>query len=221
MDTFLLILLPIDPKDEQFSGIPRGKCGFVRYTSWTLLVYTKYPRLRKHNSNAIIALMANYKGHIAGGVTAGVTLVLTAPFIPIEQFAESAHLLQDWQALAGVIIVAIVFALFPDVDTNSKAQDIFYGILLPINILLIWQNHLQAAAYLGLIAMLPIIGHHRGWTHSYWAMLIVPLPILVVPWLYHDHIVPISAVYYAAAVGGYFSHLLLDGQIVKWIRVKG
>lgn len=193
----------------------------MRYTSWTLLVYTKTPPVRKYNNDTISTDMANYKGHIAGGAIAGVALVLAASFIPIEHFAESAQLLQDWQALVGIIVVAILFALFPDVDTNSKAQDIFYGILLPVNIVLIWQNHLQAAAYLGLIAMLPVVGHHRGWTHSYWAMLLVPLPILIVPWLYHDQIVPISAVYYAAAVAGYFSHLLLDGRVVKWVRLKG
>ncbi|NLA42590.1 hypothetical protein GX865_00300 [Candidatus Saccharibacteria bacterium] len=165
--------------------------------------------------------MANYKGHIAGGVAAGILVAISTSTIPVERLAESANLLQDWQALVGLFIVAILFALFPDVDTNSKAQDIFYGIMLPINILLIWVGEIQASAYLGLIAMLPIIGHHRGWTHSILAAFLVPLPILVVPWLYHGNPIPISALYYTAATTGYLSHLLLDGRIVKKIRLKG
>lgn len=165
-------------------------------------------------------LMANYKGHIAGGIAAGTALCAGALFVPVEQLAEAAHLLNDWQAIFAVLIIAVLFALFPDIDTNSKGQDIFYGIMLPLDIFLIWNGQLQAAAYFGLIAMLPIIGHHRGWTHSKLAMVLVPLPILLVPWLYHDKIVLISAIYYTAAVAGYFSHLLLDGLIIKWIRLK-
>lgn len=165
--------------------------------------------------------MANYKGHIAGGVMAGGILAVATSFLPVEKLAESAHLLYDWQALAGLLTVSILFALFPDIDTNSKAQDIFYGIMLPLDILLIWTGNLQAAAYLGIVAMLPIIGHHRGWTHSLWAAFLVPLPILVVPWLYHGTVMQVSTFYYVAAVAGYVSHLLLDGRIIKRFRLKG
>ena len=114
----------------------------------------------------------------------------------------------------------MLFGLFPDVDTNSKAQDIFFGVAFPLNIVLIWNGYLQAAAYLGLIAMLPIVSHHRGWTHKKWAMIVVPLPILLVPWLYNENALPIAVVYYGAAVVGYFSHLLLDGLIWRRFRIK-
>lgn len=114
----------------------------------------------------------------------------------------------------------MLFGLFPDVDTNSKAQDIFFGIVFPLDIVLIWQGYIEAAAFLGLIAMLPIIGHHRGWTHKKWAMFVVPLPILLIPYLYNDKIIVASAIYYSVAVAGYFSHLLLDGLIWKRFKIK-
>lgn len=164
--------------------------------------------------------MANYKGHIAGGIIAGLAFAGAVSFIPVEQFAETAGIFRDWQALAAVVVISVLFGLFPDVDTNSKAQDIFFGIVFPLDILLLWQGYLQAAAYLGLIAMLPIVGHHRGWTHKKWAMFAIPLPILLIPYLYNDQILPISMVYYVAAVVGYFSHLLLDGLIWKRFRIK-
>lgn len=164
--------------------------------------------------------MANYKGHIAGGLIASAAYAAAISFTPVERFAETAGLLRDWQALFAVFVIGMLFGLFPDVDTNSKAQDIFFGIVFPLDILLLWQGYIQAAAYLGLIAMLPIIGHHRGWTHKKWAMIVIPLPILVVPYLYNDQVLAISIIYYGAAVVGYFSHLLLDGLIWKKFQIK-
>lgn len=164
--------------------------------------------------------MANWKGHIAGGVIFTGVYAGAMLFVPVEHFAESARLLSDWQAMAAVFVIGILFGLFPDVDTNSKAQDIFFWFAFIIDVLLIWNGNIQAAAYLGLIAMLPIITHHRGWTHSKWAMFAVPLPILLIPWLYDSAMLPISIVYYGAAVAGYFSHLTLDGLIWKRFRIK-
>ena len=164
--------------------------------------------------------MANYKGHIAGGLIAGVTVAITISVFPSEQLARSTGLIHEWQFLASILIISMLFGLFPDVDTNSKAQDIFFGIVFPLDILLIWQGYIEAAAFLGLVAMLPIIGHHRGWTHKKWAMFVVPLPILLIPYLYNDKIILASAIYYSVAVAGYFSHLLLDGLIWKRFRIK-
>lgn len=164
--------------------------------------------------------MANYKGHIAGGVLAGAVVTLSLSYVPVEQFAEAAGVLQNWQPIAAIFVIAILFGLFPDVDTNSKAQDIFIGFAFFVDVLLILNEQFQAAAYLGFIAMMPIITHHRGWTHSKWAMFVVPLPIIAIPYLANDAILPASSVYYAAAVAGYFSHLLFDGLIWKRFRIK-
>ncbi|MBH1980255.1 metal-dependent hydrolase [Candidatus Saccharibacteria bacterium] len=164
--------------------------------------------------------MANYKGHIVGGLAAGVVYAIAMTAVPVEQLAEYAQLLDDWQALAAVFVIAMLFALFPDVDTNSKAQDIFFWLIFMVDVLLIWNGYFIAAAFLGLIAMLPILTHHRGWTHAKWAIVLVPLPIVLVPLLYSSTLLPIAVVYYGAAVTGYFSHLLLDGLIWKRFRVK-
>lgn len=165
--------------------------------------------------------MANYKGHVVGGVLAGGVYTFALSYVPVEQFAEAAGVLQDTQAIAAIFVLAILFALFPDIDTNSKGQDIFYGLALVVDIVLIVNGNIEAAAYLGLIAMAPIIGKHRGWTHSKWAMFLIPLPLVVVPYLNNGDILPFALVCYGAAVAGYFSHLLLDGLIIKQFRVKG
>ncbi len=164
--------------------------------------------------------MANYKGHIVGGVLAGAAYMAAIIFVPLTYFAEVAGVLQGWQAIVAVFVLAVLFGLFPDVDTNSKAQDIFLGLAFVTDVLLIVSGNIQAAAYLGLIAMLPIITHHRGWTHAKWAAFVVPLPILLVPFLYNQAILPVSLVYYGAAVAGYLSHLLFDGLLIKQFRIK-
>lgn len=164
--------------------------------------------------------MANYRGHLAGGLAVTTLYACAVMFAPLEQMAEYAQLLNDWQPLAAVFVIGMLFALFPDVDTNSKAQDIFFGIAFPVQALLVWSQYFQAAAYFGLICMLPIVTHHRGWTHSKWAMLLVPLPIVLIPYLANEKVLGISLVYYGAAVAGYFSHLLLDGLIWRRFRIK-
>lgn len=164
--------------------------------------------------------MANYKGHITGGVVFTGAYTVAMLFAPVERLAEYASLLYDWQAMTAVFVIGMLFALFPDVDTNSKAQDIFFWTVFPLDALLIYSGQFQAAAYLGLIAMLPIVTHHRGWTHSKWAMVVMPLPIVLIPWLYNDKVLAISVIYYGAAVVGYFSHLFLDGLIWKRFRIK-
>ena len=164
--------------------------------------------------------MANWRGHIIGGVVFTFVYAAAMLFVPVEQFAEYAQLLYDWQAMFAVFVIGMLFALFPDVDTNSKGQHLFYWPTFIMAVLLIYSGQFQAAAYLGVIAMLPVLAHHRGWTHSKWAMLLIPLPIVLVPWLYNDNVLPISLVYYGAAVVGYFSHLFLDGLIWKRFRIR-
>lgn len=164
--------------------------------------------------------MANYKGHIAGGAAVGAVYVSALTYLPGDALAKTGGILSDWQTVAGLLVLSMLFGLWPDIDTNSKGQDIFFGAAFVLDVLLIANGYLEAAAYFGLICMFPILGKHRGWTHSKWAMLLVPLPIVLVPYLNKSSILATYMLYYGAAVAGYFSHLLLDGRIVKWFRVK-
>lgn len=164
--------------------------------------------------------MASYRGHLVGGFAAGAVYTGVMLFVPIERFAEYAHLLRDWQPIAAVFIFAMLFGLFPDVDTKSKGQGIFYWAAFLLDVLLIINHQLQAAAYLGIVAMLPLLTKHRGWTHAIWSAFLIPVPIIVVPYLYDEKLLSISLVFYGAAVSGYLSHLLFDGLLIKWFRVS-
>ncbi len=107
---------------------------------------------------------------------------------------------------------ALLFALFPDVDTNSKGQDIFYSMILVADIFFLAIKEYRIAAIIGFLALLPIVGKHRGWTHTIWAMIAVPLPLIILPCYVLGFDLKTSIPYYLAAVSGYFSHLIIDGK---------
>jgi membrane-bound metal-dependent hydrolase YbcI (DUF457 family) len=164
--------------------------------------------------------MAGYKGHIAGAAAVNMGYVLTLTVLPWDILARTGGLFAQWQFIAGLFIIAMLFGLWPDIDTNSRGQDIFFGAAFLFDIILIWQGYIEAAAYLGLMAMTPIVGKHRGWTHSKLAMVLIPLPVVIISYLYRSEMLVTALLIYGAAVSGYFSHLLLDGKITKLIRVK-
>ena len=146
--------------------------------------------------------MPGFKAHLFGGALF-FTLVLTATlWLGFYQ--------PDQQTLLFLALVSLLSALFPDVDTDSKGRVLFYGALLLIYLVLMIQARFQLAAVLGFCALLPAVGHHRGWTHTWWAMLFVPLPIIILPMVFHDRSLAAVLPFYLASVTGYCSHLVLD-----------
>ena len=165
--------------------------------------------------------MANYKGHIAGGIVSGLAVSAAHYYTSGEGIVDSVMVNADWQQVAGLVLVSTLFAIWPDVDTNSKAQNLFFRIAFVLDLLLILYGFFLAAALLGLLAMTPILGKHRGWTHSKLAVVLVPSPIIIIPYLANNEVGLTGLLFYLAAVVGYFSHLLLDGLIWKKIKLKG
>jgi membrane-bound metal-dependent hydrolase YbcI (DUF457 family) len=113
--------------------------------------------------------------------------------------------------LVAILCFCLLGALFPDSDTDSKGQNLFYTLFILVDAALIYRHAYQLAAWLGFFAMLPALGHHRGWTHTWLAMLLVGSPILVVPtFLFGTGAMTTYLPLYLAFTLGYFSHLLLD-----------
>lgn len=147
--------------------------------------------------------MPGYKGHVVGGgVFAAAAWGSLAAFAPAWE---------PGPVLGAVCVcLCVLAALFPDVDTDSKGQNLYYAVLAVVDVALLAHGEYKWAAILGFVAMLPALGHHRGWTHSWWAMLVVPLPILILPVVFYE-VDPVGLLpFYAAAVVGYLSHLVLD-----------
>ncbi len=146
--------------------------------------------------------MPGYRVHLLGGIattSAGVALSLYKGGMDFSI-----------PQIVSLLAIGSLAALFPDVDTDSKGQNIFYFLLATLDIALMIKKYYKWAAILGFMAMLPALGKHRGWTHTLWAMLLVPAPLLVLPLIFYKISLSVMLPYYLSAVAGYFSHLLLD-----------
>jgi membrane-bound metal-dependent hydrolase YbcI (DUF457 family) len=156
--------------------------------------------------------MASHRGHISIALLFGVALLFA-----LGSTAAAAAMPLPRRALTavGMLWAGVLFALFPDVDIKSRGQMLFYRLFVGFDVLLIATGQFVAAAYFGLLALVPIISRHRGWTHSYVAMLAVPLPILLVPMYLAAAPVLDGLPYYLGAVAGYFSHLVADGMVFR------
>lgn len=146
--------------------------------------------------------MPGFKAHLFGGALFFGLVLATVLWLGLYQ--------PDQQTLLFLALIALLSALFPDVDTDSKGRVLFYGALLVVYLALMIQGRFRLAAVLGFCALLPAVGHHRGWTHSWWAMLLVPLPIIILPMVFYERSLATVLPFYAASVTGYCSHLILD-----------
>jgi len=148
--------------------------------------------------------MASGKGHIVGGFIFLLVLLHT-----ISHYFYRPSLLD----LVLYVAIGLMFAVWPDVDIKSLGQKFFYTVFFLVDLILIYLEEYKIAAYFGLIIILPILAKHRGWTHSIPAMLLVPAPILLYPIYVSGSFDFSGGPYYACAVTGYFSHLVLDKKI--------
>lgn len=143
--------------------------------------------------------MAGYKAHITASLLACGLLYLFPFWAALEWFEKVA-----------CILIAVFFGLWPDVDIKSKGQTLFLGLFLVVNIILIVREEYKRAAYLGLLVVLPVIARHRGWTHHWITMLLLPGGLYLAA-LHYTRAEPYDLVpYLLAALFGYASHLILD-----------
>ena len=101
--------------------------------------------------------MPGYKTHISGGLIAGGAAL--GAVLALGYFKT------DIKTGAFLVGISLLGALFPDTDTDSKGQNLFYSILVVIDLYLLATKDYKTAAILGFCALLPALGHHRGWTH--------------------------------------------------------
>ena len=150
------------------------------------------------------------RGHLIGGVIAGVSVAGIGTL--------SGHvgglLHPDWW---GVTATGVFFSLFPDVDTDSLPRRWFYRFVVVGLLYLAWSGQERLGLWLAMLTMLPLLDHHRGWTHGRWMPLVAPA-LLGAGYLaaqrgasWDEIWRPADLTYYAAAVAGWYTHLLLDG----------
>lgn len=153
--------------------------------------------------------MPGYKGHIAGGLVAygiGAYIVYTTA-------QPSAVTLVEWA------VCTLAGSLFPDIDTKSKGQKLFYSALAIIMIILFARGCYDVLAVVGMLALVPILTRHRGLFHKPWFIISFALGVaygcsVCIPsyaqWLWYD------AIFF---IIGALSHIWLDIGLRRMFRM--
>jgi membrane-bound metal-dependent hydrolase YbcI (DUF457 family) len=158
------------------------------------------------------------RGHLLGGALAG--LGVAAAAARLGWIANGDH--RAWAVLMGATAFC---SLFPDLDTSSVPQRWFYRLVFAGLLYLGWTERYSLALVVAILALLPVVDHHRGWTHWKASPLLVPLLLggLYEYWrIRHAGAAPSSwaelrlllgwhPVVLGACTVGWYTHLLLDG----------
>lgn len=151
--------------------------------------------------------MPGYKGHLTGAIILYGILALFA--------AYSNFYFPD--AIQGLFFICLG-ALFPDVDTKSKGQKLFYlflGIALIVSLL---RGYYSSLVVMTTFAFLPLIVSHRGLFHKLWFLTVLTVAIV---WLLAESFPGnrISIFFNGLLFFlGIISHLVLDFGIVRMFK---
>ncbi len=101
--------------------------------------------------------MPNYRGHLYGAAFFyGVVLV------SLCLWYMSAINIVVW------FICTLLGGLFPDIDTKSKGQAIFYKLICVIIIVCLYYRSYYVASMISLFSFSPLLVKHRGLFHRLW-----------------------------------------------------
>ncbi len=102
--------------------------------------------------------MPGYKTHVVGGI-------LT--FTGVLCLLQKLHLFHcAYLTALSCFLATILGALFPDVDTKSKGQMMFYQGILFYLLLLLWSHKFVMFMVITCLVMIPLLVPHRGLFHN-------------------------------------------------------
>jgi membrane-bound metal-dependent hydrolase YbcI (DUF457 family) len=152
--------------------------------------------------------MPNYKGHIVGGSIAFAILVYC-----MRSYNPTVFTAAEW------FCCAIIGALFPDIDTKSKGQKLFYRIIFCCVVVLLLQMRFRAVAFVSLVALAPLLIKHRGITHSLWFILGLCGAVIANAHFFVPQYVNLLFFDTLFFFAGAISHLWLDLGFKKMFRI--
>lgn len=155
--------------------------------------------------------MPGYRAHMAAGAAVfGVTLAGVTHLVMPQ---PTIFLALQW------LLSSILGSLFPDVDTKSMGQIIFYQVIAVTLFFLWWQNQIGAFMWVTFLAMLPVLANHRGLFHKPWFILLFSFGgafLCAQSYPTYQTILLLNALFFSV---GAFSHIYLD-RIVTFLKKK-
>lgn len=152
--------------------------------------------------------MPGYKGHLIGGFIAyGCALSLILLYT-----TSSLLTIVEW------LLFTLIGSLFPDIDIKSKGQKLFYWVILVLIVLFIINKYFEGLAMVSVLAMLPLLGNHRGLFHTLWFVVLFPAVLAYLISLYFPLYANAIAVDACCFILGAVSHIWLDFGFYRMIR---
>lgn len=145
--------------------------------------------------------MPGYRGHLTGGIF---VYLLMGSLIKLFFFIPSHTQMLEW------LCFTLMGSLFPDIDTKSKGQQLFYWILICLLIFLFFKKRYFLGALCGIIGTIPLLVKHRGIFHKPWFIGMFGLGAMGVSCSMapiHSRIIVIDILFF---VIGALSHIWLD-----------
>lgn len=102
--------------------------------------------------------MPSYREHVAAGCCVWVG----------AYFIAQPHLALGPTQWAELALCTVVGSLFPDVDTKSKGQQLFYTLMALLIVTLVAQKNTGTALFIALYCLMPLTVKHRGLFHNLW-----------------------------------------------------
>jgi len=152
--------------------------------------------------------MPCYRTHLFGGLGAYIIVICT-----LGHLRPSTACGVEW------LVFALAGSIFPDIDIKSKAQKLFYLLLLFVASVLYTEKRYDLLPALAVATFLPQMVKHRGLFHRLWFVLLASYAI----WQVGSTIRPDLAqplqfdmLFFAA---GAISHLWLDLGFRRMLRI--
>lgn len=157
-----------------------------------------------------------FRGHLLGGIAAGTIVAMATTSLGLIETGAYG----TWCGVAGV---GVLFSLVPDLDTASVPQRWFFKGVFALILYLACRGQYETATLVALTSLLPILDHHRGWTHGRLVPVLMPLALgaMYEYWRVSRAAVggefdmrlvaPSHLAFLGAAVAGWYTHLFLDG----------
>ncbi len=154
----------------------------------------------------------NFKGHITGGIVTGAALTGSAIL-----FSEPLGVPAPPLVLVQIFSITVFFSLFPDLDISSIPQRWFFRAIFIILLGLSYYEHYEEATLLALVAITPLLDHHRSWTHNIFSVLLFPVVMAGI----YEYLLMKKQFFYQWSMDQLISHLhnhiwLVIACIVGW-----
>lgn len=152
--------------------------------------------------------MPNYKKHLAGGAIAYSCLLYL-----LLSTHPTLNMTAQW------FTCCLTGALFPDIDTKSKIQKIFYVIIFITLIAAILNKKIPLLIFFSFLGLIPALVNHRGIFHNPIFILLLTLTVIGIIRLYvpgYTHQAFLNGLFFFV---GAISHIWLDFGFKKMIRI--